>query len=77
MICCMMCVYRCTTTDYIIEQCIYATHTSSPTTEHEGILFYDALQTEIVEAATSLQAIVPKATIKQTPDFQQLRPFFG
>jgi hypothetical protein len=39
-----------TTMDDIIDQCIYATHTSSPTTEHEGILFYDALQIEVLEA---------------------------
>jgi hypothetical protein len=57
--------------------CIYATHTSSPTIQHEGITFYDALQTEVLEAPTSSQVIVPKTTIKRSPDFQQLRPFFG
>jgi hypothetical protein len=39
-----------TTTDDIINQCIYAIHMSSSTTKHEGTLFYDTLQTEVLEA---------------------------
>jgi hypothetical protein len=58
-----------TTMDNIIDQCIYGTHMSSSTTEHEGTLFYDALQSEILEAPTSLQALIPKTTIKRSPLF--------
>jgi hypothetical protein len=32
---------------------IYAIHMSTPTTEHEGILFYDTFPTEIAGAPTS------------------------
>jgi hypothetical protein len=66
-----------TTPDDTINQCIYANHTSSRTIQHEGITFYDALQTEVLEAPTSSQVTVPKTTIKCSSDFQQLRPFFG
>jgi hypothetical protein len=31
-----------TTTDDIIDQCIYATHMSTTTIDHEGAIFYDA-----------------------------------
>jgi hypothetical protein len=30
-----------TTTDDVIDQCIYATHISTSTTEREGTIFYD------------------------------------
>jgi hypothetical protein len=66
-----------TTTNDIIDQCFDATHMSTTTIEHEGTIFYDALQHEIAEAPTSTQAIIPKATVKRSPDFQLLRPFFG
>jgi hypothetical protein len=66
-----------TTTNDVIDQCIYATHMSKPTIEHEGILFYDVFQHEVAEGPTSLQANLPKTTVKRSPDFQLLRPFFG
>jgi hypothetical protein len=66
-----------TTTDDIIDQCIYATHMFTTTTEHEGNIFYDAFQHEIAEAPTPAQATMPKITVKRSPDFQLLRPFFG
>jgi hypothetical protein len=66
-----------TSTEDVINQCIYATHMSNTTTEHEGIIFYDTFQTDIVEAPTSSQVITPKTTVKRSPDFQLLRPFFG
>jgi hypothetical protein len=50
---------------------------SFPTTKHESILFYDALQTKVLEAPTSLPTIIPKTIVKHTPDFQQLHHFFG
>jgi hypothetical protein len=59
------------------DQCIYATHLSMSPIEHEGIIFYDTFQHEVAEGATSSQAIIPKTTIKHSPDFQLLRPFFG
>jgi hypothetical protein len=46
-------------------------------TEHEGIIFYNKFQTDIAEAPTSAQVIIPQTTIKRSPDFQLLRPFFG
>jgi hypothetical protein len=66
-----------TTTDDIIEQRFYATHMSTPTSEHEGIMFYDMFQTELVVAPKSSQAIIPKTTVKHSPNVQQLHPFFG
>jgi hypothetical protein len=45
--------------------------------EYKGTLFYDALQTEVLEAPTSLQALIPKTIVRRSPNFQQLRPFFG
>jgi hypothetical protein len=65
-----------TSTDNVIDQCIYATHTSASTTANEDHTFYDAYQHEIAEAPTSTQAIIPKTTVKRSPDFQLLRPFF-
>jgi hypothetical protein len=47
------------------------------TIEHEGANFYDALQHEIAEAPTSMQAIITKTTVKRSLDFQLLCPFFG
>jgi hypothetical protein len=44
--------------------------------DHEGNIFYDALQHEIAEAPTSAQAIIPRSTVKRSPDFKLLRPFF-
>jgi hypothetical protein len=64
------------TTDDIIHQCIYATHMSNSTIEHEVNIFYDAFQHEIAEAPTSKQAIIPKTTVKHSLDFQPLRLFF-
>jgi hypothetical protein len=43
----------------------------------EGNTFYDAYQHEIAEAPNSTQIITPKTTVKRSPDFQLLRPFFG
>jgi hypothetical protein len=50
---------------------------STTTEEQEGNIFYDAYQHGIAEAPTSTQAIIPKTTVKHSPDFQLLRPFFG
>jgi hypothetical protein len=66
-----------TTTEDVIDQCIYATHMSTNTTEHKGIIFYDTFQTDIADAPTSTQVIIPKTTIQRSPDFQLLHPFFG
>jgi hypothetical protein len=66
-----------TNTDDVIDQCIYATHMFTTTKEHEGNIFYDAFQHEIAEAPTSAQDIIPGTTVKRSPDFQLLRPFFG
>jgi hypothetical protein len=57
------------TTDNIIDQCIYATHMLTTTEEHEGNIFYDAFQHGIAEAPTSAQAIIPRTTVKRSPDF--------
>jgi hypothetical protein len=65
------------TTDDIIDQCIYATHIFSTTEDHEGNIFHDAFQHEIAEAPTSAQAIIPRTTVKRSPDFKLLRPFVG
>jgi hypothetical protein len=64
-----------TTTDDIIDQCIYAPHIFTTTEEHEGNIFYDAFQHAIAEAPTSAQAIIPRTTVKRSPDFKLLRPF--
>jgi hypothetical protein len=66
-----------TTSDYIIDQCIYATHMSNSITEHEGIIFYNTFPFEIADAPTSTQAFIPKTTVKRSPDFQLLRLFSG
>jgi hypothetical protein len=50
---------------------------STNTKEHEGNIFYDAYQHEIAEAPSSAQVIIPKTTVKCSPDFQCLHPFFG
>jgi hypothetical protein len=63
-----------TTTVDIIDQCIYATHMFTTTTEHEGNIFYDTFQHESAEAPAPAQAIIPKTTVKCSPDFQLLRP---
>jgi hypothetical protein len=47
------------------------------TKEHEGNIYYNVLQHEIAEAPTSAQTIIPKITVKRSPDFQLLRPFVG
>jgi hypothetical protein len=66
-----------TTTEDVIDQCIYATHMSDTTTEHEGIVFYDTFQNDIAEAPASTQINKPKTTVKNSPDFQLLRAFLG
>jgi hypothetical protein len=66
-----------TTTDDIIDQCIYATHMFTTNEDHEGNIFYDAFQHEIAEAPTPAQANIPRTTVKRSPDFKLLRPFFG
>jgi hypothetical protein len=65
------------TTDDVIDQCIYATHMSTTITDQEGNTFYDAYQHSITEAPTPTQVITPKTTVKRSPDFQLLCPFFG
>jgi hypothetical protein len=65
------------TTTEDVDRCIYATHMSTTSIEHKGTIFYDTFQIEIAEAPTSMQAIIPKTTVKRSPDFQLLRPFFG
>jgi hypothetical protein len=66
-----------TTTDDVIDRCIYATHTSTAIADQEVNIFYDAYQHDIAEAPTSTQVFTPKTTFKCSPDFQLLRPFFG
>jgi hypothetical protein len=66
-----------TTTDKVFDLCIYATYMSTTTKEHEGNILYDTFQHKIAEAPTSAQDIIPKTTVKRSPDFQLLRPFFG
>jgi hypothetical protein len=66
-----------TTTDDEFDQCIYATHMFNTIKEFEGNIYYDAFQHEIAEAPTSAQAIMTKTTVKRSPDFQLLCPFFG
>jgi hypothetical protein len=65
------------TTDAVIDQCIYATQMSPIIPDPEGNTFYDAYQHEIAEAPNSTQIITPKTTVKRSPDFQLLHPFFG
>jgi hypothetical protein len=66
-----------TTPNDIIDQCIYATHMSTNTVAYEGATFYDAFQHETADAPTTTQDIIPKTTIKRSPDFQLLGPFYG
>jgi hypothetical protein len=66
-----------TTMDDVVDQCIYATHMSATTEEHESNILYDAYQHKIAEAPTSAQAIIHKTTVKHSPYFQLLRPFFS
>jgi hypothetical protein len=66
-----------TTTDDVIDQCIYATYTSTTIDDREGNIFYNAYQHKTAEAPTSTQAIIPKTSVKHSPNFSLLRPFFG
>jgi hypothetical protein len=56
--------------DDVINQCIFATHTTSSVYEYNNTIFFDACETEILDAPVSLQDIVPKTTVKREPDFQ-------
>jgi hypothetical protein len=64
-------------TDDIIDQCIFVTHSSPSTYEFDNTLFYDTYETEILDAPTSSQILTPKHTIKRELDFQELRPLFS
>jgi hypothetical protein len=57
--------------------CIFATHTTPSVYEYDNTIYYDSCETEILEAATSSQDILPKNTVKRDPDFHRLRPLFG
>jgi hypothetical protein len=50
---------------------------STTIADQDGNIFYDAYQHEIAEAPISTQVIIPKTTVKHSPDFHLLRPFFG
>jgi hypothetical protein len=52
-------------------------YTTSSVYEHDNTIFFVACETEILDATTSSQDIVPKITVKHEPDFQLLRPLFG
>jgi hypothetical protein len=43
-----------------IDQCIFATHTTSSVYKYDNTIFFDACETEILDAPVSLQDIVPK-----------------
>jgi hypothetical protein len=64
-------------TDDVIDQCIFTTHSSPSTYEFNNTLFYDTYDMEILDAPTSSQILTPKHTIKCEPGFQKLRPLFG
>jgi hypothetical protein len=64
-------------TDDVIYQCIFVTHTSPSTYEFDSTLFYDTYETEILDVPTSSPILTPNHTIKREPDFQKLRPPFG
>jgi hypothetical protein len=63
--------------DDVIDQCVYATHSSPSAYEFDNTLFYDAYDTEILDAPTTSHTLIPKQTVKREPDFQKLRPMFG
>jgi hypothetical protein len=52
-------------TDDIIDQCIFVTHSSPSTYEFDNTLFYDTYDTEILDAPTSSQILTPKHTINR------------
>jgi hypothetical protein len=52
-------------------------HMSNTITKHEGIIFCDTFLSEIADSPTSTQAILRTTTVKRSPNFQLLRPFFG
>jgi hypothetical protein len=64
-------------TDDVIDQCIYATHSSPSIYEFDNTLFYDTYESEILDAPTSSQTLTPKNTVKREPNFQKLCPLFG
>jgi hypothetical protein len=63
--------------DDVIDQSIFASHSSPSAYDFDHTLFYDACDTEILDAPKSSQKIIPKTTVKQDPDFQKLQPLFG
>jgi hypothetical protein len=65
-----------TTTEDIINQCIYATHMSTTTTENKGIIVYDTFQPDIAEATASTQSIISKTTVKRCLDSIKHSPDF-
>jgi hypothetical protein len=66
-----------TSTDDVIDQCIFTSHSFPSTYEFDNILLYDACDTEILDTPTSSQSLTLKSTVKPEPDFQKLRPLFG
>jgi hypothetical protein len=64
------------TTDDVIYKCIYATHMFTTIKDQEGNISYNAYQHAIAEAPHPKQVITPKTTVKHSPDFQLLCPFF-
>jgi hypothetical protein len=61
----------------VLIQCIFATHTTPSVQEYDNSIYYDACETEILDAPTSSQDILPKTTVERDPDFQRLRLLFG
>jgi hypothetical protein len=55
----------------------FATHSSPSAYEFDNTIFYDAYGTEILDAPSSSQILIPKTTVKREPDFQKLWPLFG
>jgi hypothetical protein len=64
-------------TDDVIDQCIFVTHSSPSTYEFDNTLFYDTYEMGILDAPTSSQTLTSKHTIKREPHFQKVWPLFG
>jgi hypothetical protein len=64
-------------TDDVVDQCIFASHSSPSIYEFDYTLFNDTYKTEILDAPSSSQTLKPTTIVKREPDFQKLRPLFG
>jgi hypothetical protein len=65
------------THDDVINQCTFATHTTSCVYEHDNTIIFDACETEILDALHHHKILYLELWLNVNQIFNGLRPLFG